>query len=46
MSEKWIGIWVWIETGYSERSNKTSISMVDAIRMGTDIFGRGEGESK
>lgn len=44
MSEKWIGIWKWVEMGYSERSNVTSISIVEAIRMGTDIFGKGEGE--
>lgn len=42
MSEKWTGIWNWIEMGYSERSNVTSISMVDAIRMGIDVFGKEE----
>ena len=42
MSEKWTSIWNWIETGYSERTKKTSIGMVDAIRMGIDVFGKGE----
>lgn len=40
--EKWKGIWNWIEMGYSIRSDITSISMIDAIRMGEDVFGKGE----